>query len=86
MIAPQRSSDSVQHCDVGFPGRARLFFVVDALSEEIERSCNAAGVQFGDSGESGIERLTRDKPVCHVLRELVVANEAEYLLLAREIE
>ena len=78
--------DAVEHRDVGLAGRARFRFVVNALAQQIERGRDATGVEPGDRGESGIEGLARHEPVGEALCQPVVANEFEYLLLAREIE
>jgi hypothetical protein len=59
---------------------------VDAFAEEIERSGNPTGIEPGDRGESRIDGLSCHESVGKALGEPVVADEAEDLLLAGEVE
>ena len=57
-----------------------------ALAKQIERCRDAASVEPCDRCERGVEGLSSDEPVCKALRQPVVADELEYLLLTGEIK
>ena len=78
--------DAIEHGDVRLARGLRLGFVVDALAKQIERRSDAARVEPGNGSERGVECFSSDEPVGKALRQPVVANEFEYLLLTGEIK
>src|SRR5437016_8696444 len=76
--------DTVEQLHILLSRRASLLFVVDALAKQVERRCNVAVVQSGNSGERGIQCLTRDEPIGEALGDSIVAHELEYLRLVRQ--
>ena len=76
----------IEQVEVGLRRCACFLLPIDALAEQIQRRRDAAPIERADGDECLIDRLASDEARRHPLREAIPPNEAEDLLLVREIE
>ena len=78
--------DAIEDAEILNLGGARFSLVGDALSQQVERSGDPAGIQRPDGGECIVERFAGDEPTSKLFGESVVAYEPEDSRLIRQIQ
>ena len=78
--------DAVENVEVFASGVSRFALVGHAFAEQVERRGDALGVQRPHRDERVLERLAGDESLGEPLGQPVVADEAEYPWLIREVE
>src|SRR5678816_36616 len=78
--------DPIENLQVRTCRRTRLFLVMHALAEQVQRCRDASRIERADCGDRLVDRFPRDETRRHAAGKAISPDEREDSLLIREIE